>query len=150
MLTQQWQVSLTQLNSSSLQQIVQYLLYPHKVLGMSLGPMMGMIPSPTRNLLWHRLGMYLGMQEIKQAYNVMAFCQQVGSLYHLPPPPHPLQAPPCLFAASRPSPTPNPLPSLLPCSQCQEQFEAAPLRTTSDACPHSFAKACNLITNRSA
>lgn len=116
MLTQQWQVSLTQLNSSSLQQIVQYLLYPLKVLGMSLGPMMGMIPSPTRNLLWHRLGMYLGMQEIKQAYNVMAFCQQVGSLYHLPPPPTPSKLPPVCLPPHVPPPPQihSPLSSLAP------------------------------------
>lgn len=118
MLTQQWQVSLTQLNSSSLQQIVQYLLYPLKVLGMSLGPMMGMIPSPTRNLLWHRLGMYLGMQEIKQAYNVMAFCQQVGSLYHLPPRPPPPSSPLSVCRlTSLPHPKSTPLyPPLLPMS----------------------------------
>ena len=66
-LTQPRRVSVTQLDSSSLQQTVQYLLDSHKALGMSQGPRVGMALSPTWSLLGHRLGMRLrmrlGMQE---------------------------------------------------------------------------------------
>ena len=125
MLTQQWQVSVSQLNSSSLQQTVQYLLDPQEALGISLGPRVGMAQFPIWRLLWGRLGMRLGMrlriQELKRVYSVMVFCQQVGSTFHPPPPPSVLPPPSTspVFPFSLYSPSPphfklhSPFPALL-------------------------------------
>lgn len=70
---------MTQLDSNRPQQSRNYHLDPQKALGMSLGPWVGMVPSLTSILLWGRLGMQLGMQQLKGGCSVMVFCQKVGS-----------------------------------------------------------------------